>query len=94
MFPARLGMDRTMRKANMIFNGLLEEVGLGLRAQVQSALRGVDCTAANKVVDAVRFGPACAAAGAGPTRVPPVRVAFSAPEGALAALTLRYGSSL
>ena len=73
------GMDRTMRKANMIFNGLPEEAGLDLQAQVQAALRAVACSAADKVVDAVRFGARDTAASAASTRVRPVRVAFSSP---------------
>ena len=73
------GMDRTMRKANMIFNGLPEEAGLDLQAQVQAALRAVACSAADKVVDAVRFGARDIAASAASTRVRPVRVAFSSP---------------
>lgn len=74
------GLDRAQRRDKMIFFGLAEASGDNAVEQVREHLRAVSCPAAERILEAVRLGPARAASGPSSAAAQrPVRVTFSTP---------------
>ena len=71
------GLDRALRRDRMMFFGMSEAHGLTAEEQVHEHLRAVGCTAATKITEAVRLGPARASSGPSAARPRPVRVTFA-----------------